>query len=204
MNDIVIRPATPADIDGMIAVHAAAFQDKFLAAFGATQFATGVALVAETWRRQGTAGLSGMWIAEHERTVVGTIALRARITMRQLPMVPIEWMFIKGLGFLRAFYAIAVLSVIDHPVGHNEMYISDVAVLPSYQRRGIARAMLQQAVTEAQRLNLASLCLYVSANNSAACALYHQLGFRPTYTHHSLLAWLANRRWQWFLMARAV
>lgn len=204
MNELIIRPATLADVDGLIAVHAAAFQDKFLAAFGAHYMMIGLELMAETWRRQGTAGLSGMWVGIYDNTIVATIALRARATMRQIPAVPVEWLFIKRLGFARALYALSVLSVIDHPVGYNEIYISDVAVLPAYQRRGIARRLLDHAHSEAQRLKLASLCLYVSATNEAACALYHTAGYQPSYTHHSLLAWFATRRWRWLLMKRPV
>ncbi len=203
MSEFVIRPATSADIDGLIAVHAAAFHDKFLAAFGIRQLGTGLLLMAETWRRQGSAGLNGMWVVVDGATIVATIALRARITMRQLPAVPVEWLFIKKLGFLRALYALTILSVIDHPVGYDELYISDVAVHPTYQRRGIARIMLTHALDEAQRLNLRSLCLYVSANNHAACALYQSAGYQPTYTHRSLLAWVATRRWRWLLMVRS-
>ena len=204
MNDIVIRPATPADINGLITVHAAAFNDKFIAAFGARHLATGLDLMAETWRRQGSAGLSGIWVVVAQDTIVATIALRARITMRQLPAVPVEWLFIKKLGFLRALYALTILSIIDHHIKFDELYVSDVAVLPTYQRRGIARAMLDHALAEAQRLKLKTLCLYVSATNTAACALYQQAGYHPTYTHHSLIAWLVTRRWRWLLMARAV
>lgn len=204
MNDLIIRPATLADVDGLVAVHAAAFQDKFLAAFGARHLLIGLELMAETWRRQGNAGLSGMWVATCDNTIVATIAIRARATMRQIPAVPVEWLFIKRLGFLRTLYALSVLSIIDHPVGHNEIYISDVAVLPAYQRRGIARRLLDHAYSEAQRLKLDTLCLYVSANNAAACALYQGAGYHSTYTHHSLLAWLAIRRWRWHLMSRTV
>lgn len=204
MSEFVIRPATTADIDGLVTVHAAAFNDKFIAAFGERQLATGLDLMAETWRRQGSAGLNGMWVVVDNGMVVATIALRARVTMRQIPAVPVEWLFIKKLGFLRALYALTILSVIDHPVGYDELYISDVAVHPKHQRRGIARTMLAHARTEAQRLNLHSLCLYVSANNSAACALYQSAGYQPISTHRSFLAWIATRRWRWLLMARPV
>jgi ribosomal protein S18 acetylase RimI-like enzyme len=199
-TSITIRIATPADIDGVVAVHRDAFNDKFLAAFGRAKFQIGVDLMAETWRRQGPAGLQGMWVAVLDEQIVATISLRARITMRQLPPVPIEWLFIKALGFGRAMYALTALSIIDHPIAYNELYISDVAVRGNYQRRGVARALMQHAASEAHRLNLSSLCLFVSASNHAALALYQQAGYHVDYTHYSLLAWLMMRRWQWLLL----
>lgn len=117
-------------------MHRDAFNDKFLAAFGRAKFQIGVDLMAETWRRQGTAGLQGMWVAIIDNQIVATIALRARITMRQLPPVPVEWLFINALGVTRAMYALTALSIIDHPIANNELYISDVAVRRNYQRRG--------------------------------------------------------------------
>lgn len=198
--EIVIRPATPADIDGVVAVHRDAFNDKFLAAFGRTKFHIGVELMAETWRRQGPAGLHGMWVVELDNQIVATIALRSRGAQRQLPPVPVEWLFIKALGVARAMYALTALSIIDHPIAHNELYISDVAVLSAYQRRGLGRALMQHAAKEARRLNLASLCLIVSATNYAAITLYNHAGYRIDATQHSFLAWLIMRRWQWLLL----
>ncbi len=199
-SPITIRAATPADIDDVVAVHRDAFNDKFLAAFGRAKFQIGVDLMAETWRRQGTAGLQGMWVAIIDNQIVATIALRARITMRQLPPVPVEWLFIKALGVTRAMYALTALSIIDHPIANNELYISDVAVRRNYQRRGVARALLQHAVSEARRLNLSSLCLLVSASNTPAITLYTQAGYRIDTTQFSFLAWLMMRRWQWLLL----
>lgn len=197
---IAIRPATALDIDSVVTVHHDAFNDKFLAAFGRAKFHIGIELMAETWRRQGGTGLHGMWVAELDNQIVATIALRSRITMRQLPPVPVEWLFVKALGVTRAMYALSVLSIIDHPIANNELYISDVAVLSKYQRRGVARALMQHAASEANRLNLASLCLFVSASNQAALSLYSQVGYHVDTTHHSFLAWLIMRRWRWFLL----
>jgi ribosomal protein S18 acetylase RimI-like enzyme len=108
---------------------------------GRAKFRIGVELMAETWRRQGAAGLQGMWVAELDNQIVATIALRARVNMRQLPPVPVEWLFIKALGVVRAMYALTALSIIDHPIAYNELYISDVAVRSNYQRRGVARSL---------------------------------------------------------------
>ena len=204
LPEYTIRRAHAGDIDALVTVHSDAFHDTFLAAFGTRHYAAGVALMQDIWRRQGSAGLTGIWVAEVDNRVVATIALRARITSRALPMIPVEWLFMRALGVFRALHALTVLSLVDYHVGMNEIYISDVAVHHSYRRRGIANALLSHAVSEAQRLAIGSLCLYVSAANPAAIALYLRNGYLIVGRRVSLFGWifLANR--QWHLMRKIV
>jgi ribosomal protein S18 acetylase RimI-like enzyme len=199
-----IRPATVADIDALVAVHADAFNDKFMQAFGARKFHRGLALLAETWRRQGNAGLHGIWVVEWHDTIIGTIAVRARHTLRETPMVPVEWLFIRGLGFFRAMYALSALSVIDYSIRFDEMYISDVAVVSAYRRRGVAAAMLHHAEQEARRQHVKYLSLYVNARNRAARELYLKMGFQMHHMRRSLWAWVLIRHANWALMRKDV
>lgn len=200
-----IRPTTPADIEGMVAVHGEAFNDKFVLAFGRRKLRRGLSLIAETWRRQGSAGLQGMWVVEDEQRIVATIALRARTTLRNVPVVPVEWLFIRGLGFVRGMYALAVLSVIEHsPLRMGELYISDVAVAQSHRRQGLATLMLKHADREAQRQGLRYLSLYVHAHNHAAIDLYRKAGFTTAKTHTSVWAWLFLHNWAWLLLQKDV
>jgi ADP-ribose pyrophosphatase YjhB (NUDIX family)/ribosomal protein S18 acetylase RimI-like enzyme len=55
--------------------------------------------------------------------------------------------------------------------------ISDMAVLPSYQRRGVGAALLEAAMRRAQRLNLPSLLVATDRANERARAFYDSLGF---------------------------
>lgn len=199
-----IRPATVADIEALVAVHADAFNDKFLQAFGARKFHRGLSLLAETWRRQGNAGLQGIWVVEWQGTVIGTIAVRARHTLRDTPVVPIEWLFIRGLGFLRAMYALSALSVIDYTIRFDEMYISDVAVMRAHRRRGVAVAMLLHAEQEARRQRIKYLTLYVNAHNRAARELYLKMGFQMHHIRRSLWAWVLIRHASWAMMRKEV
>ncbi|MBR6312067.1 MAG: ribosomal protein S18-alanine N-acetyltransferase, partial [Oscillospiraceae bacterium] len=59
----------------------------------------------------------------------------------------------------------------------DEGYINNVAVLPAYIRRGIARALLTELEKSAE--GLAFLTLEVRESNSAAQALYVSLGYLP-------------------------
>ena len=202
--DITIRRAHAGDIEALVAVHSDAFHDKFLAAFGTRKYAAGVALMQDIWRRQGSAGLAGIWVAEVDQRIVATIAMRARITSRALPLIPVEWMFLRALGVFRAFYALTALSLVDYHIGPNEIYISDVAVHHAYRRRGIANALLSHAVGEAQRLAIGSLCLFVSAANPAAIALYQHLGFLIVGKRVSLFGWMMLGNHHWHLMRKMV
>ena len=55
--------------------------------------------------------------------------------------------------------------------------ISDMAVLPSYQRRGVGAALLEAAMRRAERLNLRSLLVATGRANERARAFYASLGF---------------------------
>jgi 8-oxo-dGTP diphosphatase len=55
--------------------------------------------------------------------------------------------------------------------------ISDMAVLPTYQRRGVGAALLEAAMRRAQRLNLRSLLVATDRANERARAFYASLGF---------------------------
>ena len=55
--------------------------------------------------------------------------------------------------------------------------IHDLAVLPEYRRKGVARALLQAAEDHARRQGCCRLTLEVLESNSGAQALYYRFGF---------------------------
>ncbi|HTW76696.1 MAG TPA: GNAT family N-acetyltransferase [Thermoplasmata archaeon] len=58
-------------------------------------------------------------------------------------------------------------------------YVSSVAVDPAYRRRGLARAMLEEARGTAQRAGRKYIALDVLDKNAPARALYDRIGYRP-------------------------
>lgn len=58
-----------------------------------------------------------------------------------------------------------------------ESDVMNVAVDPSYRRRGIAQALVTALVEQLQAAGNNSLTLEVRASNSAAIALYEKMGF---------------------------
>lgn len=65
-------------------------------------------------------------------------------------------------------------------VAAGEAEILTIAVLPSCQRRGLAKALMQAAMREARARLAGEMFLEVAADNSAAIAIYSALGFEKT------------------------
>ncbi|HYB42733.1 MAG TPA: ribosomal protein S18-alanine N-acetyltransferase [Candidatus Methylomirabilis sp.] len=62
-------------------------------------------------------------------------------------------------------------------IGH-EIHITNVAVHPSFRRRGIARALMANLLEEARRSAVELVFLEVRPTNVEALALYESFGFR--------------------------
>ena len=60
----------------------------------------------------------------------------------------------------------------------DEADITNVAVLPSHRKKGIARKLLKQLLEEAKKQNLHRIYLEVRASNIAAVTLYENAGFK--------------------------
>lgn len=60
----------------------------------------------------------------------------------------------------------------------EELHIMNLAVNPDYRRRGIANAMMTQAITHACTQGAHSAMLEVRASNVSAIAFYTQIGFQ--------------------------
>ena len=62
----------------------------------------------------------------------------------------------------------------------GEGYVSDMALHPDYQRRGLGEAMMRWVLAWFRQEGLESAALTVSTDNGPAIALYRKLGFEPT------------------------
>lgn len=189
------------DIYPILALHREAFADKFGAAFGANGASRGVEAMAEAWRRQGAAALRGMFVAEADEQVIGTITLRTW-EMGGDNTGAAELAFHQVLGAWGALRSIFALSLLDHQIDRTEGYITDVAVLSGYRRRGVAQAMLARAEEEARTRRKRYVALYVSAKNNGARALYQQFGFAERRVRRSLLAGWILRQSAWVFMRK--
>ncbi len=196
-----IRPARMTDIYPILGLHRESFADKFGAAFGRGGTARGLEAMAEAWRRQGPSALRGMLVAIINDQVVGTISLRTW-EMAGEPSGAAEMAFHSVLGTWGAMRSIFTLSLLDHTIERSEGYVTDVAVLGSYRRRGIARALLARAEEEARIRAKRFLGLYVSAANKGAHTLYEQTGFIDWRMRRSFLAGVILHQSAWNYMRK--
>ena len=79
-----------------------------------------------------------------------------------------------------------ILGYIGSQAVIDEADIMNVAVVPQYRRRGIAKHLLERLIVELDAKNVKKLSLEVRASNEAAITLYSMLGFeqvgrRPGY-----------------------
>jgi len=104
-----------------------------------------------------------------EETVFGVVARRAN-----------------AFGTRSAVGFVLIRSVAD------EAEVLTIAVAPSHRRRGVGRALLEEAMRRLYRDRVAHLFLEVDAGNEAALALYRRLKFakvgerRGYYAHGSV------------------
>jgi ribosomal protein S18 acetylase RimI-like enzyme len=198
---IQVRPARMDDITDVLALHQEAFADKFGGAFGAGRTNQGVEALAAAWRRQGVAALRGMFVAELDQRVIGTITLRTW-EMGADDSGAAELAFHQVLGPWGAARSIFALSLLDHQIDRSEGFLTDVAVLLPFRRRGVAQALLARAEEEARLRRKRFLGLYVSAANSGARALYRRVGFRDDHVRRSWLTRLIFGQRSWVFMRK--
>ncbi|NNJ13365.1 GNAT family N-acetyltransferase [Chloroflexales bacterium ZM16-3] len=199
----VIRPARLDDIAAIVDLHSRAFADTFGGAFGRGHIEQGTRALAVAWRRQGTASMRGMLVAEHDGRLIGTTTLRTW-EMGSYDAGAAEMAFQEVLGVWGSARSLFALSLLDHRISHHEGFLADVAVLESYRRSGVARSLLARAEEDARARHKRFLGLYVSARNSGARSLYHSLGFVDAHTRRSLFAWLMFGQGTWHYMRKSL
>ncbi len=201
IGTLLVRPARVEDIPAIVALHREAFADKFGGAFGNGHEAQGAAALAATWHRQGPAALRGMFVADVDAQVIGTITLRTW-DMGADDGAAAEIAFQEQLGVWGAMRSLFALSLLDHRIDRREGFITDVAVSAPFRRIGVAQAMLARAEDDARRRAKGFLGLYVSAENSAARTLYQRSGFYDVRVRRSLLARLFFGQGRWVYMRK--
>lgn len=200
-GNVQIRTAELDDIDGILVLHREAFADKFGGAFGAGNAERGAEALAVAWRRQGARALRGMLVAEADNCIVGTTTLRTSESGLD-DSGAAEMAFQQVLGLWGALRSLFALSLLDHRIGRDEGFVTDVAVLAAYRRRGVARMLMERAEALALYRRKRYLGLYVSAANTAARQLYDHLQFYEVRTRKSWLTRLMFGQRTWIYMRK--
>jgi ribosomal protein S18 acetylase RimI-like enzyme len=75
---------------------------------------------------------------------------------------------------------VGLAAVFTEPDAPGRTHLVSMWVAPGYRRRGVAKALVGQAVRWAAERRAGEVILWVADQNSAARRLYERLGFRPT------------------------
>lgn len=120
------------------------------------------------------------WIAEENGTVVGVMAAfpareghaRGRnIMLRMLAGTP-PWIWPGTIRIYRRGRALP-----DPPGRDHAFYVDALATHPDHRRRGVARALLDEAERQARRLGLRAVQLDTTLDNTGARRTYENTGF---------------------------
>ena len=83
--------------------------------------------------------------------------------------------------FARFFVAFSNGKIVGYVGSHNvlgEVYITNVAVLPEFRRKGIGKAIVEHLVSEMKAEGADFVTLEVRKSNSNAISLYEKCGFQ--------------------------
>lgn len=199
-STIVIRPASLGDVQAILDLHSKIFSDKFIGVFGSRGMARGLQAMATLWQQQGPTSLQGMVVAEWQHQIIGTVSLRTA-TSESSP-VTMEMVFPEVLGWWGTVRSIFALSLLSHQVRPEEGFVTDVAVMEQFRRRGIARSLLLYIEKQAYLQRKHYLGLYVSGANWGAQQLYAISGFTPVRVRRSWLMHLVFGQRDWIYMRK--
>ncbi len=90
-----------------------------------------------------------------------------------------EWSWILVAEGEDASHRRYIVGFIIFWIVHDEIHILNVAAHPGFRRRGVARALLAEAVAIGRTSRTVLATLEVRRSNAAALALYRTFGFRP-------------------------
>lgn len=111
------------------------------------------------------------------------------------------WSTFREFGSWNAFKLFLCLHYLNHEPRVGECYISEVAVHPNHQGKGIGKLLLRWAMNYAyadDRFN--TLSLHVSHNNKRAKKLYEQLAFQTRRQESSFIRYLMFKERHWHYM----
>ena len=184
---IRFRPAQPEDASLAAELIALSDGELGVALFGLDDPALERRILAGLYRRSGNR-YSYQWgeIAEAGGQAAGLLLAvpGAAISRLNLGMFSHLW-GLYGLRQLLEFCRRAISLAGFKEVEPGELMVGNLAVLPLYQGRGIARQLLARAEALARSLGLTRLALTVDLGNPRARSIYISAGYQVDLTYHT-------------------
>jgi len=176
VTEVSIRPATPND-----ALHIGrltlASAEEFLPALFGPRIARALERLAAG---RGTLfSHEHAWVAETEDAVAGMLlGYTGREKAGQDPRTGAALFMALGPGILARLGRLTAARTAVSFVAPREFYLSNVAVYPEFQGRGIGALLIGHAQRQAAGEGAQAIVLDVEADNNGAVRLYGRLGFR--------------------------
>jgi len=174
--DVTVRPARPEDAAaGLLYESAAPYYDAY-----AGDGARARRILHAVWRRRGhTASYEVCHVAQIDDHVVGVLAAfpagaADRLARRFLRLTALRVPSWRWPALARHLSAAA--KVTPHPPA-GALYVDALAVAPDARRRGVATALLDEAVRQARDRGASGVALDTGLRNDSARALYEAYGF---------------------------
>jgi ribosomal protein S18 acetylase RimI-like enzyme len=123
------------------------------------------------------------FVAEQKGQLVGLLAAYPAEMVPRLDLAT-------GRYLITQFSLAALIRLVRHALaiagqeaGRGEYYISNLAVLPPFQGRGIGSHLLAFAEQQAAAAGISRVSLCVDMDNPGAFRLYQRIGYRVVLTH---------------------
>ena len=197
-NSFIVRPAEPRD-DAVIAdLVVEGFLDKFRPIFG-PRIGQSVKIM-ERWVRleHSVGGVSSLVIQGSDSPeIMASIGLRSSSSDDDALSRGLWRVLRRNLGFVRACWAVALLSYPRYTAASSEAYVERLVVTREHRRQGMARTLLDAAESLARELSKKTIGLHVSGDNLPALKLYSAHGYNERSRQRSLLTghFLGIRDW---------
>lgn len=150
-----------------------AFRDKYLALAG-DQPEKALEIVTEEMKWRGRA--ENFFVAESDGKIAGAIEILAT-DIRSMPNGERISIYLEHLGLAQGLKSLYLLSLLGRALGPEEACVSQIAVSPEYQRRGIARALLARGEEFSRNRNKKIVLLWVAESNTPSVRLYESAGY---------------------------
>lgn len=183
-NAIKVRPAIPADVQ--VGTHLIYMTMGRLADFllGSDKPSKAESVLAKLFVREANRfSYQFVDVAEMSGRVVGLLLAYSGREMESLKFPMVRQLFIVcGLPGLFRFLRRGLPLMRVNEAEAEEYFINSLAVLPSFQGRGIGTLLLSRVESKAKTLGLGKCCLTVEIGNRQASSLYEYLGYRIVET----------------------
>jgi ribosomal protein S18 acetylase RimI-like enzyme len=191
---IRIRPARPDDAPLAAAVFRLSLDHLANHLFGADGRATEVALIRLFSLNAGRFGYGSAFVAEWDRQPLGMMVSFPGADLNRLNLSVARYLP-RALGWNLFGFVARTLSLANIKESEaDEYYVSNLAILPAAQRRGLGKHLLLHADEQARTLGLAKCSLTVAIENHTALRLYKRQGYEIVFTKHDKNPFASHHR----------